>query len=121
MFEYESSDNAMSKDGLFLERLDTFMDKCLIDIKAFAERELRPYEEVSQDLSIGKISCSDNVLHRREGASHNGTLNISSSLRNYRCRHHHLRPLKSLLIVFLKVPLFSIFMLSLPGLKCRSS
>ncbi|KAF8806966.1 hypothetical protein BYT27DRAFT_7101045 [Phlegmacium glaucopus] len=45
MFEYESSDNAMSKDGLFLERLDTFMDKCLIDIKAFAERELRPYEE----------------------------------------------------------------------------
>ena len=46
MFEYESSDNAMSKDALFLERLDTFMDKCLTDIKAFAERELRPYQEV---------------------------------------------------------------------------
>jgi hypothetical protein len=46
MFEYESSDSAMSKDALFLERLDTFMDKCLIDIKAFAERELRPYQEV---------------------------------------------------------------------------
>ena len=46
MFEYESSDNAISKDPLFLERLDTFMDKCLIDIKAFAERELRPYQEV---------------------------------------------------------------------------
>jgi hypothetical protein len=50
MFEYESSDNAMSKDALFLERLDTFMDKCLIDIKAFAERELRPYQEVFKDL-----------------------------------------------------------------------
>jgi len=60
MFEYESSDNAMSKDGLFLERLDTFMDKCLIDIKAFAERELRPYEEVFRTPSIGNISCSNN-------------------------------------------------------------
>ena len=46
MFEYESSDKAVSEDLLFLERLDTFMDKCLLDIKAFAERELRPYEEV---------------------------------------------------------------------------
>ena len=46
MFEYESLDKAMSEDALFLERLDTFMDKCLIDIKAFAERELRPYQEV---------------------------------------------------------------------------
>lgn len=55
MFEYESPDNAMLKDALFLERLDTFMDKCLIDIKAFSERELRPYEEVFGDLSIGNI------------------------------------------------------------------
>jgi hypothetical protein len=46
MFEYESSDNAVFADPLFLERLDTFMDKCLVDIKAFAERESRPYEEV---------------------------------------------------------------------------
>ena len=52
MFEYESSDNAMSKDALFLERLDTFMDKCLTDIKAFAERELRPYQEVFKDLQL---------------------------------------------------------------------
>ena len=56
MFEYESSDNDMSKDALFLERLDAFMDKCLIDIKAFAERELRPYQEVFKDPSIGNIS-----------------------------------------------------------------
>ncbi|GLB40382.1 hypothetical protein LshimejAT787_0802530 [Lyophyllum shimeji] len=35
-------------DGLFLERLDTFMDKCLADIKAFSEREYRPFEETRQ-------------------------------------------------------------------------
>ena len=105
MFEYESSDNAMSKDALFLERLDTFMDKCLIDIKAFAERELRPYQEVFKDLSIGNIPRSDNVvLHRREGVSHNGTLNISSSLRNQPLRLH--LHLQSPLIVLLKVCLF---------------
>ena len=59
MFEYDSPDNAMPMDPLFLERLDTFMDKCLIDIKAFAERELKPYQEVFKDLSIGNISCSN--------------------------------------------------------------
>lgn len=37
----QSSDN-----DLFYERLDTFMQKILNDIKAFAERESRPYEEV---------------------------------------------------------------------------
>lgn len=31
---------------LFLERLDTFMQKSLSDIRAFAERESRSYEEV---------------------------------------------------------------------------
>ena len=105
MFEYGGSlDNDMSKDPLFLERLDTFMDKCLLDIKAFAERELKPYQEVVEDLSVGNISRSNNVLHRRESISHNGTLNISSSLRNHRC-HLRLR-LHSLPIVLLKVRLF---------------
>lgn len=105
MFEYESSDNAMCKDPLFLERLETFMDKCLIDIKAFAERELRPYQEVFKGPLIGNILRSNNVvLHRREGISHNGTLNISSSLRNQRCRLR-LRQ-QSLPIVLLKVRLF---------------
>jgi hypothetical protein len=105
MFEYESSDNAMSNDALFLERLDTFMDKCLTDINAFAKRESKPYDEVFWDLSIGNISRSNNVvLHRREGISHNGTLNISF-LRYHHC-HLRLR-LQSLQIVLLKVRLIS--------------
>lgn len=47
MYEF-SERNAGPPDALFLERLDTFMDKCLADIKAFAEREYRPFEEVHQ-------------------------------------------------------------------------
>ncbi|KAF8627008.1 hypothetical protein AX15_004591 [Amanita polypyramis BW_CC] len=35
-------------DGLFLERLDAFMEKCLADIRAFAERESRSFEETRQ-------------------------------------------------------------------------
>ena len=35
-----------ANDGLFLERLDAFMEKCLADIRAFAERESRSFEEV---------------------------------------------------------------------------
>lgn len=46
IFEYVAHAGEGPKDGLFLERLDTFMEKCLGDIKAFADRELRPYEEV---------------------------------------------------------------------------
>ncbi|KAF8968153.1 hypothetical protein BDZ97DRAFT_1697040 [Flammula alnicola] len=45
MFEYDVRAGEAPKDDLFFERLDTFMEKCLGDIKAFAERELRPYEE----------------------------------------------------------------------------
>jgi len=51
MFEYESPHNAVSEDLLFLERLDAFMDKCLLDIKAFAEREFRPYEETRKHIA----------------------------------------------------------------------
>jgi pyruvate-formate lyase-activating enzyme len=50
MFEF-SGRNSGPPDGLFLERLDTFMDKCLADIKAFSEREYRPFEEVYRDRS----------------------------------------------------------------------
>ena len=49
LFEYHGPDSAASKDGLFLERLEIFMEKSLSDIKAFAERESRPYEEVFAD------------------------------------------------------------------------
>lgn len=48
MFEFNAVDSN-SADGLFLERLDTFMDKSLADIRAFSERELRPFEEVPMD------------------------------------------------------------------------
>jgi len=40
-----------SPDGLFFERLDTFMDKCLADIRAFSEREHRPFEETRQHVA----------------------------------------------------------------------
>ncbi|KAI3604801.1 hypothetical protein WG66_008672 [Moniliophthora roreri] len=33
-------------DELFLERFEAFMEKCLIDLRAFSEREERPYEEM---------------------------------------------------------------------------
>ncbi|KIM39822.1 hypothetical protein M413DRAFT_37741, partial [Hebeloma cylindrosporum] len=51
VFEYETQTSEASKDVLFLERLDTFMEKCLGDIKAFAERELRPYEETRRSIA----------------------------------------------------------------------
>ena len=41
-----------ANDGLFQERLDAFMDKSIADIKAFAERESRPFEEVVTVLSL---------------------------------------------------------------------
>jgi len=46
LFEYRGSDESLSKDDLFFERLETFMEKSLSDIKAFADRESQPYEEV---------------------------------------------------------------------------
>ncbi|KAK7050994.1 hypothetical protein VNI00_005106 [Paramarasmius palmivorus] len=33
-------------DGLFLERFEAFMDKCLMELQAFSEREERSYEEM---------------------------------------------------------------------------
>jgi hypothetical protein len=33
-------------DALFLERLEAFMQKSLLEVKAFSEREYRPFEEV---------------------------------------------------------------------------
>lgn len=59
MFEYQAPGEDAANDGLFLERLDTFMEKSLADIKAFAERELRPYEEVFQGPFIGNTVSSD--------------------------------------------------------------
>jgi len=47
MLEFSTRDPA-TPDGLFFERLDAFMVKCLADIKAFADRECRPFEETRQ-------------------------------------------------------------------------
>ncbi|KAJ3532631.1 hypothetical protein NMY22_g7661 [Coprinellus aureogranulatus] len=46
VYEYSSHDSSASAtDALFLERLDTFLDRSLADIRAFSEREGRPFEE----------------------------------------------------------------------------
>lgn len=50
MFQLDSPPVEAAKDPLFNERFDAFLQKSLADIKAFAERELRPYDEVTQDL-----------------------------------------------------------------------
>lgn len=34
--------------SLFLERLETFLDKSTADLRAFAEREARPFDEVGR-------------------------------------------------------------------------
>lgn len=53
---------ANEKDGFFLERLDAFIDKTLLDaMKSFAAREQRPLEQVrtetqSLQLPIGGLS-----------------------------------------------------------------
>ncbi|KAH6909080.1 hypothetical protein BKA70DRAFT_1277389 [Coprinopsis sp. MPI-PUGE-AT-0042] len=49
-FEY-SSRPALAEDELFLERLDSFLQKNLADIKAFSERELRPFEETRRTVA----------------------------------------------------------------------
>jgi hypothetical protein len=46
LFEFHAANVGSSKDALFLERLESFMEKSLSDIKAFAERESQSYEEV---------------------------------------------------------------------------
>jgi len=47
--------NPQLSDGLFLERLDAFMEKTLNDVQAFAVREDRTFEEVrTNDLSPPK-------------------------------------------------------------------
>lgn len=47
MFELSAQAPGENPDGLFLERLDAF---CLAEMKAFSEREHRPFEEVSHSL-----------------------------------------------------------------------
>lgn len=51
MQELNAATSEQHDDGLFLERLDAF---CMAEIKAFAERERRPLEEVEPFLP----SCS---------------------------------------------------------------
>ncbi|KAG7089604.1 hypothetical protein E1B28_011270 [Marasmius oreades] len=47
MIDHSVKDYTFSNDdGLFLERLEAFMDKSLAELRAFAEREERPFEEM---------------------------------------------------------------------------
>ncbi|TFK27129.1 hypothetical protein FA15DRAFT_666625 [Coprinopsis marcescibilis] len=48
VFEYSSRG---PEDGLYLERLESFMDKCLAEIKAFSEREMRPFDETRRSVA----------------------------------------------------------------------
>ncbi|KAH9838478.1 uncharacterized protein C8Q71DRAFT_751459 [Rhodofomes roseus] len=43
--------------GLFLERLQTLFDKTLADLRSFAERESRPFEEIRDQ--VAKWFCKD--------------------------------------------------------------
>ncbi|KAF5326942.1 hypothetical protein D9619_004834 [Psilocybe cf. subviscida] len=51
MLEFASETEESKKDDLFLERLDTFMQKSLGEIRAFAEREGKPYEETRRHIA----------------------------------------------------------------------
>ncbi|KAF9267724.1 hypothetical protein L218DRAFT_854863 [Marasmius fiardii PR-910] len=47
MLDYNVKDYTFSHvDGLFLERFEAFMDKSLAELRAFSEREERPFEEM---------------------------------------------------------------------------
>ena len=58
MLEFSTRDSG-PQDALFYERLEAFMNKCLVDIKAFADRESRPFEEVFQALPFTGSFASD--------------------------------------------------------------
>ncbi|KAJ3744386.1 hypothetical protein DFH05DRAFT_1494936 [Lentinula detonsa] len=38
-------------DELYLERFEAFMEKCLTDIRSFAEKEARPFEQTRQEVA----------------------------------------------------------------------
>ncbi|CCM01384.1 uncharacterized protein FIBRA_03435 [Fibroporia radiculosa] len=45
------------EDGLFFERLQTLFDKHLADLRAFAERETRPFDEVRRRFAEWHCDC----------------------------------------------------------------
>lgn len=52
MFEFDALAGAHpTSDGLYLERLEAFMDKSLADIKTFAARESRSFEETRRSIA----------------------------------------------------------------------
>ncbi|KZT73706.1 hypothetical protein DAEQUDRAFT_762138 [Daedalea quercina L-15889] len=53
----EVQDNSESDRQLFLERLQTLFDKSFADLRSFAERESRPFEEVRDQ--VAKWYCQD--------------------------------------------------------------
>ena len=67
-----------ASDALFLERLDAFMEKSIADIKAFAERESRPFEEVAAVSRRSPFSSRADAP-RPGNTSQNGMLDIFSN------------------------------------------
>lgn len=58
MFDLNHPEHQELPDGLFLERLEAFMDKCLLEIKAFSDRESKPFEEVVPLSSMANLHTS---------------------------------------------------------------
>ncbi|EAU85478.2 hypothetical protein CC1G_06379 [Coprinopsis cinerea okayama7 len=78
IFEYSHRD-PKPEDGLFLERLESFMNKCLADIKAFSERELRPFEETRRSVAEWHAKYLFQPLTPGDNAS----ISLSSDRRQY--------------------------------------
>lgn len=67
----EKSELYPTPDPLFLERLEAFCQQSLQDVRAFAERESMPFEDVSDRPVLGQRVIFT-PAHRHEDTSHNG-------------------------------------------------
>ncbi|EIN04899.1 hypothetical protein PUNSTDRAFT_107750 [Punctularia strigosozonata HHB-11173 SS5] len=56
MIELSHAPRPASQDGLYSERLEAFMKRSLAEIKAFSEREQRPYEEIRRQVATWHCS-----------------------------------------------------------------
>ncbi len=78
MFEFDA-EKRKPADGLFLERLDAFMDRSMSDLKAFADRESLSLEEVVALRAICLSWWLNLPLPRHGSMSRSGIAGISSS------------------------------------------
>ncbi|TFK75230.1 hypothetical protein BDN72DRAFT_758505 [Pluteus cervinus] len=68
MFEYDAKDEPEG-DEYFRQRLDAFLEKCLEDIKAFSERELRPFEQARRYVAEWHLGYLFRPHELEEGAT----------------------------------------------------